>query len=259
MNLYEFGPIAALLDGAYALLDALAGLLAPLAGLLGTDPAGLAVIALTLVVRLLLIPVGVAQARAQRTARRLAPRLAELRRRHGTDPQRLQRETMALYAAEGASPLRGCLPLLTQAPVLSLVYGLFILPTVNGHPNALLAQSFFGAPLGTSLAHAVTTAPILAPSLVVGGALLAVIAAVALLSRHRMLRAALDTPVLPAGVGGPDGGVPGLAPGVQRMLSWLPLVTVVIAAFVPLAAALYLAVTTAWTLGERELLRHLIR
>ena len=42
---------------------------------------------------------------------------------------------------------------------------------------------------------------------------------------------------------------------VAAVLSWAPFITVVFAGFVPLAAALYLTVTTAWTLVERALLR----
>jgi YidC/Oxa1 family membrane protein insertase len=45
------------------------------------------------------------------------------------------------------------------------------------------------------------------------------------------------------------------AAGVARLLSWLPFASVIFAAFVPLAATLYLATTTLWTLIERALLR----
>nr|WP_228509141.1 membrane protein insertase YidC [Herbiconiux sp. VKM Ac-1786] len=278
----------------------LSSVLQPLAG--GAS-AALAVVALTVLVRLVLIPVGVSQARAQRMRTRLAPRLAELQRRHRRDPQRLQRETMALYAAENASPLAGCLPLLLQAPVLSLVYGLFILPTINGHPNVLLTEWLLGAPLGTSFAAAVGAvvsghplqasaglavlpgSPDALPALVVTGVVLVLLAAVALVSR-RVTLALAPTPEAAAAPGSRGSSAPqssmsqprgarsagalppaapdlpaALAPGgsLQRALSWLPLMTVVIAAFVPLAAALYLLVTTTWTVAERALLHRLIR
>jgi YidC/Oxa1 family membrane protein insertase len=48
--------------------------------------------------------------------------------------------------------------------------------------------------------------------------------------------------------------IPGMA-GMTSMLSWLPFITVVFAAIVPLAATLYLTITTTWTLVERTLLR----
>ena len=276
INLYEFGPIATALDGAYAVVQFLSTLLAPLAG---AQAAALAVVVLTVLVRLVLIPVGVSQARAQRMRRRLAPRLAELRRRHVKNPERLQRETIALYAEEKASPFAGCLPLLLQAPVLSLVYGVFLLPTVNGHANALLGETLFGAPLGTSFATAVQSAA--DPSGVVAGLIiLALIAAVALLARRLTQRiSALDAPTavggagdrgpasrgpgtlsLPAGAGSTDAlAAFGANGSATRILSWLPLLTVLFAAFVPLAASLYLLVSTTWTLGERTVLHRLIR
>ncbi|MCS5718901.1 YidC/Oxa1 family membrane protein insertase [Herbiconiux sp. CPCC 205763] len=330
MNIYAFGPIAAALDGAYSVVQYLAAALVPLAG---ANAAALAVVLITILVRLALIPVGLSQARAQRMRRRLAPRLAELHRLHGSNPERLQRETMALYAAENASPLAGCLPLLIQAPILSLIYGLFLLPTINGHPNELLGHTFAGAPLGTSFATAVSSGadPI---GVLVGAVILALIAGIALLSRRQGLRATSLTvgAVPPSGVGGAGGGRAGGAgsagssgssggaggsgrvggaggsgraggvggtggrgltgggggaggtggraggaggaggadagagvlaaftPGgaAASILSWLPLITVVFASFVPLAASLYLLVTLSWTFGEREILRRII-
>ena len=149
MDLYAFPPIAALLDGAHALLMTIANLLEPFAG---AASAAAAVVLVTVLVRAALIPAGVSQAKAERTRARLAPRLAELRRRHANDPERLQRETMKLYSDEGASPMAGCLPMLIQAPIVGVIYALFVLPTIAGHPNALLEQTLFGVPLGSSLA-----------------------------------------------------------------------------------------------------------
>jgi YidC/Oxa1 family membrane protein insertase len=252
MNIYEFGPIAAALGGASSVVQFFTEWLTPLAGV---NAAALAVVLVTVVVRLALIPVGVSQARAQRTRIRLAPRLAELRRRHRTDPQRLQRETMALYAAEKASPLAGCLPLLLQAPVLSLVYGLFVLPTIAGQPNALLGETLLGAPLGAAFTSALANGPDPA-GLVAGGVLMALLTAVALLSRRLSLRQnALLVP--PAGVPDARGGAD-TAASLARALSWAPLATVVFAAFVPLAAALYLTVSAGWTLAERTVLSALV-
>ena len=166
MDLYAFPPIAALLDGAHAVLMGLAGLLEPL---IGVSSAAAAIVLVTILVRTALIPVGVSQAKAERMRARLAPQLADLRRRHGTDPERLQRETMALYAAEGTSPFAGCLPLLIQAPIVGVIYALFILPTIAGHPNALLEQTFLGVPLGSSLAGSLASGTLAPGELVVFG------------------------------------------------------------------------------------------
>src|SRR5690606_10314410 len=104
VDLTTFPPLALALESASALLTALSGALAPL---VGASSAALAVVLLTVAVRALLIPLGAMQVRAEARRRRLAPRLTELRRRHATHPERLQRETLELYRTEGVSPFAG--------------------------------------------------------------------------------------------------------------------------------------------------------
>jgi YidC/Oxa1 family membrane protein insertase len=259
MNLYDLPPVAAVLDGAHALLMRLAELLGPFAG---ASSAAAAIVLVTLLVRAALIPVGISQAKAERTRARLAPRLAELRRRHAKDPERLQRETMALYAEEGASPFAGCLPMLVQAPVVGVIYALFVLPTIAGHPNALLEQTLFGVPLGSSLVGSIASGTLTPGALLVFGAVIATIALVGELTR----RAFRPQPTSPqtsaarpadAAAGTTDAAAAVLGSAAMlRVVGLLQFVTAVIAAFVPLAAALYLLVTVTWTLGQRLVLRH---
>ncbi len=241
MDFYSFAPIAAVLDFAYGVVTALSVLISPLAG---ATSAAVAVVLITVLVRIALIPVGVSQVRAEFTRRRLAPKLQELQRRYKKNPELLQRKTMELYSAEKASPLAGCLPTLAQAPVLSTVYGLFILGTIAGHPNELLTEELFGVQLGTSLVASGFTWPSVAVFLV----LLALIAGVSWASRVVALRFAR----------GATDAVPPTMQQVTSALSWLPFITVVFGAVVPLAATLYLTVTTAWTLGERVVLRKML-
>ncbi|GAA4373593.1 YidC/Oxa1 family membrane protein insertase [Agromyces bauzanensis] len=245
MDPYRFPPVAALLDGAHHLLMGLAGLLQPF---IGVSSAAVAVVLVTLLVRAVLIPVGVSLAKAERTRARLAPRLAELRRRHGTDPERFQRETMALYASQGASPFAGCIPMLVQAPVVGVIYALFILPTIAGHPNALLEQQLAGVPLGSSLAGSIAAGTLDPASLVV---FLVVVASIALVGE--VTRRVFGTPQQGATDAAPVSPLATRAAG--RLLGLLPFITAVVAVFVPLAAALYLLVTVAWTLGQRAVLR----
>lgn len=236
MDFYAFAPIATILDLAYAGLTAFIALITPFAAEFAT---ALGIIALTLVVRIVLVPVGRSQVRAEFTRKRLAPKLAELKKRYGKKPEVLQQKTLDLYREENASPFAGMLPALAQAPVLSIIYGLFIVVTINGHPNALLDAHFFGVSLGASLVGGAVSWP----GILVFAGLLAVIAVVAWISRKVALNFA----------GPVDAAASGQA--IARWLSWLPFITVVFAALVPLAATLYLAVTTTWTLVERAVLR----
>jgi len=242
MDLFSFPPIAAILGGAYSLVQSLAALFDPIAGVAS---AAVAIIALTLMVRAALIPVGISQVKAEWARRRLAPRLQALQRKYKKNPQLLQEKTLALYRAEKTSPFAGMLPTLAQAPVLSLVYALFLRTTVDGHANALLSEHLFGVPLGTSFVHLISAGSDLA-GIAVYAVLFTVMATTAWLSRRTAQRLAL--PTQPTDAAAPLAGLTGI-------LSWLPFITVVFAAFVPLAAALYLVTTTPWTLIERAVLR----
>lgn len=258
MNIYEFPPIRLLLDGAYWLVTTLSDLLEPLAGANG---AALAVIVLTIAVRCLLIPVGLSQVRAGITRRRLAPKIAELQAKHKSDPQRMQEKLMELYREEKASPFAGCLPVLAQTPVLMAVYGLFVQATIGGAPNELLGHTLFGIPLSSSLVGLIGSGGLTWVSGLLFAVLIVLIGTVAALSRH------LLTPPLPetaptasakgtqagAGTRGGQGTAPAMPDlsGMTRILSFMPFITAVIAAFVPLAATLYLMTTTTWTLCER--------
>lgn len=240
MDFYSFAPIAAVLDAAYNAVTALTALLDPITG---TASAAAAIVLITLLVRTALIPVGRSQVRAEFTRKRLAPRLQELQRRYKKNPEVLQRKTMELYAAEKASPLAGCLPTLLQLPVLSTVYGLFIMGSINGHTNALLSERLFGVPLGASLMSGPGW-----PGALVFAAIVVALAAVAWFSRRIALK---NAPVV-------TDATPPVLQNLTGPLSWLPFLTVGFAAVVPLAAALYLALTTAWTLVERVILRRVL-
>jgi YidC/Oxa1 family membrane protein insertase len=253
VDLFSFPPIAAAFNAAYALVEGMTALFNPIAG---ASAAALAVIVLTMLVRTALIPVGISQVKAEWTRLRLAPHLQALQRKYKKNPRLLQEKTLALYKAEKTSPFAGMLPALAQAPVLSLVYALFLRGTVDGHANVLLTEHLFGVPLGTSFVHLVTTGTLL-PGVAVYAVLFAIMAATAWLSRRTALRLA-PTPEQNAAaqnsaVQSTDAA--GSLAHLAGILSWLPFITVLFAAFVPLAAALYLVTTTAWTLVERAMLR----
>lgn len=239
MDPFALPPLAALLDGAYSLLLGLSHALEPLAG---SASAAAAVVLVTLLVRVLLIPVGISQAKAEQQRARLAPHLRALQTRYKKNPERLQKEMMALYREHDTSPFAGMLPVLAQAPIIGLLYTLFLRTEIAGHPNALLTQDLFGAPLGDSLLGMLFAGTLALPSVLVWGALLAVMIAVAESTRRVFRPAASDDSPLSS-------------PGMLRVMNAMHYLTAVFAVFVPLAAALYLTVTVTWTLAQRALLR----
>src|SRR5215217_5319136 len=88
---------------------------------------GLAIIALTVLIRSLLLPLTLKQLRSMYRMAQFTPEIKRLRDKHGSDPQRLQRETMAFYKKKRINPLASVLPAVAQLPVfLSLYYMLRI-------------------------------------------------------------------------------------------------------------------------------------
>jgi YidC/Oxa1 family membrane protein insertase len=248
VDLSAFPPVAVVLDGLHSFVALLAALVEPAVGDLSS---ALAVVLLTVVVRLVLVPVGVSQVRAEIGRRRLAPRVAELTRRV-TDPQERSRRLLELYSAEKVSPLAGCLPTLAQAPVLMAVYSLFAHPTIAGHANELLGHTLGGAVLGANLPVALGAGlATVWPYLV----LLTVLAVVVELTRRASLRAAGPAAAGASVPSAPSSSGPAAVPGMTGLLRVLPFVSVAFAAFAPLAAALYLVTSASWTLLERAVLR----
>jgi YidC/Oxa1 family membrane protein insertase len=245
---------------AYHVVFALAQLLTPLGAGLATAAA---IVVFTAAVRLLLSPLSYRAYRGQATMTTLQPKIAEIRKRYASQSERLQAELTALYRAEGSGMLAGCLPLLLQLPFFSVMYRLFLSRTVAGRANDLLTRSLLGTQLGS---HWLTGAgPLSVQGLLFAG-LFALIAGVAFLTVRatRQLGAspALASPALAsAGRAGTRTASSGAAaagepPGLGLVTKLLPYTTVAIAAFVPLAAGIYLLTTTAWTAAERALLRH---
>ncbi|MFD4258319.1 YidC/Oxa1 family membrane protein insertase [Streptomyces sp. NPDC058534] len=230
-----------------SLVEHLADLLQPL---FGASAAAAAVVLFTALVRLLVHPLSRAAARGQKARAELQPRIAELRRKHAKNPERLQRAVLDLHTEEKVSPLSGCLPSLCQIPAFFLLYHLFSSSSIGGEANALLSHQLLAAPLGGRWADALGHGGPVGGAGLVYAALFAVVAGVAFFSYRLTKRTMADRSVLPE----VDAQrVPGLGAitGVMPFMSFFTLVTV---AVVPLAAALYVVTSTTWSVVERAVL-----
>ena len=83
----------------------------------------IAIVLFTIAIRLLMIPLTLRQIRSQRAMQTLQPEIAQLRKRHKGEQQRVSQEMWKLYKQHGVSPFSGCLPLVIQLPVLLALYG----------------------------------------------------------------------------------------------------------------------------------------
>jgi YidC/Oxa1 family membrane protein insertase len=89
----------------------------------GIFPYGIAIIIMTIVVRIVLSPVLYKSYLSQAKMRILKPEITEINEKYKDNAMKKQQETMALYSKAGASPMSGCLPALLQLPVF---YALFM-------------------------------------------------------------------------------------------------------------------------------------
>ncbi len=115
----------------------------------GVHSWGWAIVMLTLLVRIALLPLAIKQTRSMRAMQKLQPQMKELQKKYKVDrtllkkdpeqykakKQKLNEEMMALYQREGANPAASCLPLLAQAPIfIALFWTLVRSDELRGQP-----------------------------------------------------------------------------------------------------------------------------
>ena len=106
-------------------------LVRPLVGVINwlislTGNVGIAIMLVTIIIKTLFFPLAIKSYESMGKMRLLGPKITEVRAKYKDDPARQQKELMAVYAAEGISPMAqagGCLPMLIQIPVFISLYG----------------------------------------------------------------------------------------------------------------------------------------
>jgi len=107
---------------------------------------GVAIIILTLTIRLLMFPIAQKQFASMAKMRAMQPKMKAIQERYKDDKPRQQQEIMALYKAEGANPLAGCLPTLLQVPVFYALYKVLRLSIEMRHQPFVLWIKDLSAP-----------------------------------------------------------------------------------------------------------------
>jgi len=86
---------------------------------------GIAVIVLTILIRLALYPLGVKGIKIQKTMSELQPKIKEIQEKFKDNKQEQAKATMELFQKEKVNPFSGCLPILVQLPILIALYRVF--------------------------------------------------------------------------------------------------------------------------------------
>jgi len=186
------------------------------------------IVALTLTVRLLLVPLTVRQIHSMQNLQRHAPQMKEIQKKYKNDKKRQQEELMKFYRENQINPAASCLPLLAQFPVFIALY--FVLREFSKHPPggdlSWLGHNF--VPDITAHANAHWS----------GYLLLAVYVAIQLVSTM-LMSSTMDK--------------------TQRiMLMVLPVVFVTFLLNFPVGLVIYWVTTNLWTVGQGLITRRLM-
>lgn len=104
---------------------------------------GFAIIAVTLFLRLLMLPLTLKSMSSMRKMQELQPQLDALKKKYKNDQQKLLQAQQELYREAGVNPLGGCLPMLIQMPIL---FGFYYAVRELAQSGKLVHQSFFWIP-----------------------------------------------------------------------------------------------------------------
>ncbi len=199
---------------------------------------GLAIIVLTLVIRVVLIPLTLPSMKSAKKIAGLKPELDALRRKYAKDQKSLQEKTLELYKKNNVNPAGGCLPYLVQIVFLIALYQVFIDALGNGSLNGTVIQTQF---LLWNLKEKDTTLtlPILSGIL-------------QLLTSLAIMPGVEDDPKKRPGKKEEKEDVAEMASAMQQQMVFLmPAMTVFFALQFPSGLALYWTVTTAFSFVQQ--------
>jgi YidC/Oxa1 family membrane protein insertase len=112
-----------------------------------TGGSGLAIITLTILIKLALVPLTLASLRSAKRMQELQPKIKELQKQYGDDRQMLSAETMKLYQENRVNPFGSCLPILLQMPIFfALYYAIFNISSDPKYADAGFSTSFLWIP-----------------------------------------------------------------------------------------------------------------
>lgn len=103
---------------------------------------GLAIIIVTLIIRLLLFPIQRKQLKSSYEMQKIQPRMQEIQRLYAGDQVKIQEETQKLYQETGFNPLSGCLPLLIQMPIFIILFQV-LRDKIGNYAGGELSVSFY--------------------------------------------------------------------------------------------------------------------
>lgn len=206
--------------------------------------AGLAIIFITLIVRLILFPLSKKAVVAQIEMQLIAPELQKIKDKYADNKEEQARQTLALYKEKGVNPFSGIFVLLIQLPVVFALYRIFL---YTGFPkiDSSILYSFVHVP-----AHVSTI--FLGMDLTQKSVILAFLAALATFFQMKLATARMPKPAKGAKSFSDD-----LARSMQTQMKYfLPILVFFIAYKISGVIALYWLTTNLFTIGQEIVVRN---
>ena len=152
---------------------------------------GVAIMALTLIIRLLMFPIANRQFSSMAQMRLVQPKMKALQERHKDDKPKMQQELMKLYKDEKINPLAGCLPIVIQIPIFYALYKVLMLTIEMRHQPFILWIKDLSAPDPLHILNLFGLLPFTPPSILAIG-VLAVILGITMWLQFRLNPQATD-------------------------------------------------------------------
>lgn len=207
---------------------------------------GFAIIAISIVIKLILWPFSRASLKSQKALQQIQPKIEELKKQHGENKEDMAKAMMELYKKEKVNPLSSCLPLLIQLPILIALYSVLRAGLDSSHLSDLYSfvknpgeiNPFFLGFIDLSKSYVV----------------MAVIAGIFQFIQTKMLMAKRPPKALQNKPGAKDENM--LAMMNKNMLYVMPVMTVVIGASLPGGLVLYWIVINIISIFQQLLVFH---
>lgn len=212
------------------------------------------IVGLTVLVRVLLIPIFVRQIHASRKMQLIQPEMQKIQAKYKgkSDPesrQAMTQETMDLYKRTGTNPFSSCLPIILQSPFFFALFHLLYnikdiadgkLSAMGPMTKAVAAQAEASSLFGAQLSSTFVTSTALNPK-ILAAALIVLMSVTTFTTQHQLMRKNM-----------PAAALEGSFAKQQKMLLYvMPLIFAVSGINFPIGVLLYWLTTNLWTMGQQ--------
>jgi len=194
---------------------------------------GLTIIALTIIIRLVLLPLTMRQLRATKAMTTLQPQLQEIQKKYAKDRQKLAQEQMRLYKESGVNPAGCAIPMIIQFPIWIALYQAIIL-SLAVNPEALLNLSRYFYSWAVPLASLPLNNSFLGMNLAAPNTIIAIFVGITMWVQQKMVT--------------PTNQDPRMAQQSQMMLWMMPIIFTFFSLSFPSGLALYWVISNLFSI-----------